>query len=648
MSLPDQNEVIHVFTYVNPVHPRDFPDPFILRYKGKYYAVCTGFWKDGRVFGIMRSTDLIHWEELQGAMEPLTPFDPTIPYTCYWAPEIYRFGETFYLYYSVGNETWMHIRVAIADHPAGPYTDSGHILTREQFAIDPHVFMDDDGQHYLFYATDFLDYSYIGTGTVRDRLIEPRTLADKPQPVTRANYDWQVYDPNRKEKGGVRWHTVEGPFVLKRKGIYYEMFSGGNWQNTTYGVSFASTRDINAPGEWQQHCDGTTTLPILRTINADDGRIPVIGPGHNSVIEGPTSLEQYCIYHQWNKELTSRVLSIDRMDFVGKDMIVLGPTTELQEAPAQPSISLLSPTNQMIDLSGQSFIILAEINLKTHGHAELIFLTQSEQLRLRIEQQRLTLVRVDETIATLDLPLTIGGFTASTAIRLNLIVNHRSLELTIEGQSLIAIDLPKVIVHVELINERSTLAHIELSYGWEDRFENDDLATIGWIESSSETSARIENGELRLVGERDRHVLVKATGSEDYELVVNVRLISCDLQKSSIAFGVYPCLPDTLQTIDTYPLIALKRLETEGISIKERWTLQAIAADFLTVFTLPEDFNPTHYNQLRFRKRGSNLHLLLGKDEIGTLDVPTLTRNVGLYANGCEVAVEMVRLISYS
>ncbi len=54
-----------------------------------------------------------------------------------------------------------------------------------------------------------------------------------PRPVTRARYDWQIYDPNRKEKGGVRWHTVEGPAVIKRKGLYYEMFSGGNWQNTS-------------------------------------------------------------------------------------------------------------------------------------------------------------------------------------------------------------------------------------------------------------------------------------------------------------------------------------------------------------------------------------------------------------------------------
>ena len=111
----------------------------------------------------------------------------------------------------------MHIRVATAVHPAGPFRDSGHILTSEPFAIDAHVFADDDGTRHLFYATDYLEHQYIGTGTARSKMIDPYTLERQSVPVTRAQHDWQVYDPNRAEKGGVRWHTIEGSFVLKHK-----------------------------------------------------------------------------------------------------------------------------------------------------------------------------------------------------------------------------------------------------------------------------------------------------------------------------------------------------------------------------------------------------------------------------------------------
>jgi GH43 family beta-xylosidase len=317
-------------TYLNPVWPRSFPDPFVLKFRGEYRAYCTGFWEDGRCFGVLRSRDLVDWEPLAGAMDPLPG-----GHTCYWAPEVTYDNGRFYLYYSVGNEERMEIRVAVADHPEGPFVDSGRRLTSEPFAIDAHVFLDDDGSRHLFYATDFLDRSHIGTGTVRDRLLDPYTLAGKPVPVTLPRYDWHVYHPNRAEKGFVRWHTVEGPFVLKHGGLYYQMFSGGNWTNPTYGVSYAVTDRLDRPGEWEQAADGERVLPILRTI---EGK--VVGPGHNSVVRGPDNRQLVCVYHRWAfQPEAARVLSIDPLLFEGDRMVVLGPSTEPRPAPPLPDFA---------------------------------------------------------------------------------------------------------------------------------------------------------------------------------------------------------------------------------------------------------------------------------------------------------------------
>jgi GH43 family beta-xylosidase len=310
-------------TYKNPVYPESFPDPFVLKHDGDYFAFCTGHAHDGRAFGVVTSRDLVNWKPLAGAMEPLPPEAGPL----YWAPEVTYYDGRFYLYYSVGNETFMQIRVAISDTPEGPYVDSGNTLTKQDFAIDPHVFVDDEGSRYMFYATDFLDYSHIGTGTVVDKMLDPFTLAGEPRPVTRAKYDWQVYDPARKEKGGVRWHTVEGPFVLKHKDTYFEMFSGGNWQNITYGVGYAVSATIENNSEWTQHIDGTDTLPLLRTIPDR-----IIGPGHNSVVQGPNGGEMFCVYHRWQDD--KRVMCIDRMGFAGGDgLFVAGPTDEPQRMP---------------------------------------------------------------------------------------------------------------------------------------------------------------------------------------------------------------------------------------------------------------------------------------------------------------------------
>jgi len=61
----------HPRTYLNPVHPHSFPDPFVLKHRGEYWGYCTGLWHDGRAFGVIRSRDLVEWQSLAGALEPL-------------------------------------------------------------------------------------------------------------------------------------------------------------------------------------------------------------------------------------------------------------------------------------------------------------------------------------------------------------------------------------------------------------------------------------------------------------------------------------------------------------------------------------------------------------------------------------------------
>lgn len=320
-------------TYRNPVWPRSFPDPYVLEFRGEYWAYCTGFWSDGRCFGVLRSRDLVHWETPPGAAGALAPLPGGFP--CYWAPEVVHDGGVFYLYYSVGDEATMQIRVALSDRPEGPFEDSGRGLTSEPFAIDAHVFVDRDGSRHLFYATDFPDRSHAGTGTVRDRMLDPFTLEGRPTPVALPRHDWHVYHPNRPEKGYVRWHTVEGPFVLERKGLYYEMFSAGNWQNPTYGVSFAVSDRLDRPDEWEQAADGVRVPPILRSIEG------VPGPGHNSVVRGPDRRGFVCVYHRWapTPDGDARVMAIDPLEWAGERMLVLGPTSGERPAPSPPTFA---------------------------------------------------------------------------------------------------------------------------------------------------------------------------------------------------------------------------------------------------------------------------------------------------------------------
>src|SRR5687768_14846458 len=60
-------------TYTNPVYTGSMPDPFVLEHRNVYYAFGTtggARKKDGRIFTLLRSSNLVDWQELGGALMP--------------------------------------------------------------------------------------------------------------------------------------------------------------------------------------------------------------------------------------------------------------------------------------------------------------------------------------------------------------------------------------------------------------------------------------------------------------------------------------------------------------------------------------------------------------------------------------------------
>ena len=307
-------------TYTNPVYPHYFADPFVLLHAGSYYAYGTGVTALGsnRVFEVLISSDLVHWRSLGHALEPLGA-----DFTDYWAPEVAFANGKFYLYYSAGmGDAGHRLRVAVSELPEGPFIDSGAILTpNEPFAIDASPFRDDDGQWYLYYARDFLDGQRVGTALSVAKLEGMTRLVGEPHTVLRASQDWQLYARGREIYGQrFDWHTLEGPFVVKRGGRYYCFYSGGAWTNLSYGVSYAVAD--HPLGPWSEPVAAAPTL--LRTVPEH-----VIGPGHNSVVRGPEG-EDYLIYHAWDVAHTGRRMCIDRLIWTSHGPTTNGPTFKPQ------------------------------------------------------------------------------------------------------------------------------------------------------------------------------------------------------------------------------------------------------------------------------------------------------------------------------
>ena len=299
--------------FSNPVYKAYLADPACLLHEGIYYVVGTGKIETGgtdpnrRTVPMLRSRDLQHWEQVGPVLNP----PPEEAGGSFWAPELAYDDGTFYLYYHPnGNGHGFHIRVATSRAPEGPYTDTGKPMTDVQcnpFAIDCLPFRDDDGQWYMYYATDFYDSdaaTFRGTALVVDRMKSMTELEGHPQPVMRAHWQWQIYERNRL-MGGVRadWYTLEAPSVVKHDSKYYCLYSGGNYQNDTYGVDYLVADDPLGPWTEAGQYHGPQ---IMRSVPGE-----VIGPGHNGLTKSLDGKQDYILYHAWNAAMSERQLWVD-------------------------------------------------------------------------------------------------------------------------------------------------------------------------------------------------------------------------------------------------------------------------------------------------------------------------------------------------
>lgn len=271
-------------TYRNPFI--DCPraaDPTVLRHEGKYYLYPT---LDGKGYDVFVSDDLVHWER--------KPKCYTDPRGGAWAPDVYQHTDgKIYLYYTVDDPDDKKTRpfpkqigVAVADHPLGPFVDRGVLV---KGAIDAHLFRDEDGALYLYYV--------LLPGGFR---IMARPMADPLTPKGEAVEVIRPTEPWEKAQGQV----TEGPWMLKRKGIYYLMYSGSGANGPAYAIGYATADSPMGP--FRKHPDN----PIAKR---GDG---IFGPGHHCVAEGPDG-RLWLVYHQKNTEKIDwdRFLAIDPMWF---------------------------------------------------------------------------------------------------------------------------------------------------------------------------------------------------------------------------------------------------------------------------------------------------------------------------------------------
>ena len=129
-----------------------------------------------------------------------------------WAPHCIARGGKFYMYVPVSDA----IGVAVSDSPTGPFKDAiGKPLLSNYQYIDPTVFIDTDGQAYLYFGNPKLWYVKLNSDMI--------SYSGQVQSVSMTTESFG-------QRSGVADRPTlyeEGPWFYKRNDLYYMMFAMG-------------------------------------------------------------------------------------------------------------------------------------------------------------------------------------------------------------------------------------------------------------------------------------------------------------------------------------------------------------------------------------------------------------------------------------
>lgn len=287
-----------IATTAPPRTAEDFPDPFVLKAGGSWYAFATNGL--GNV-PVRVSSDLLRWPAKGDALPVLGPWaDPGET----WAPAVVQRGGLYVLFYTA-KERWTHLQCigrAVSALPEGPYTDLATaplVCQRDRGgSIDPSVHVE-GARAWLYWKSEGI------AGREPSRIwgaeLGPDALSGIGPAVEllRADLPWE---------GGV----VEGPSMAAGAGKWFLLYSGNRWQTASYAVGFA-------------RCAGP-----LGPCRKGGG--PILASGGHGL--GPGGQEAFTdgrgtwwlAYHAWNGPVGYpagvRALRVEKLDLSGERPVV--------------------------------------------------------------------------------------------------------------------------------------------------------------------------------------------------------------------------------------------------------------------------------------------------------------------------------------
>ena len=266
-----------------PLIPDLVADASIIEEDGVFYCYGTtdGWGKHLSTSGtpvVWKSRDFVNWS-FEGSIYP-DNFNAK-----YWAPGApFKHDGRYYLFPTLDGL----ITATVSDKLTGPFRtlDGKDIFPgsgwrpfpiEQKSSIDAEIFRDDDGTAYLYYS--------------RRRVVKLKPDLSGPE--------GRVIGINTGEG-----NYSEGPWVFKRKGVYYYLYTLGGGEN--YSYAYVTSRQ-SPTGPW--------TIPADKLIAQTDASVGIYGPGHGCFLNPTGTDDWYFIHLEFGRGSTNRQIFAQKMSF---------------------------------------------------------------------------------------------------------------------------------------------------------------------------------------------------------------------------------------------------------------------------------------------------------------------------------------------
>lgn len=210
---------------------RSGADPAVVEFRGEYYMFVT------RSHGYWHSTDLVDWTFIR-------PKSIWYPQGCN-APAAHNYKDS--LLYMTGDPSGSMSILYTDDPKSGVWEAVPAILHDLQ---DPDLFIDDDGQAYMFWGSSNF-YPIRGKKlNMKDRfLVESETFELFNTDSTA--HGWERFGENHSDRN-IRAY-IEGAWMTKHNGRYYMQYGAPGTEFNVYGDGVYVADDPMGPYEYQAH-----------------------------------------------------------------------------------------------------------------------------------------------------------------------------------------------------------------------------------------------------------------------------------------------------------------------------------------------------------------------------------------------------------